>query len=194
MSGGDPVCSRCKSNSSLMWQRDSEGAVVCLECHTAEKEAKTLPLRMGNSPSQLLQRASVLSRASPGPCRSQYRVESLQGEPQGPTREQRQSSSSNNNNSSPHPRPLCLKTQTLLESPHQFLFLLCNPLQRTLTPPLPPPALLLWHPTNNQTSLTRPPLLLPLQRETPVFPLQRGVGGVCGKAHQCVQQKTSHMF
>ena len=37
----DPVCARCKSTSSLMWQRDSEGAVVCLDCHTAEKVAKS---------------------------------------------------------------------------------------------------------------------------------------------------------
>ena len=35
----DPVCTRCKTTSSLIWQRDQKGAVICLECHSTEKSA-----------------------------------------------------------------------------------------------------------------------------------------------------------
>lgn len=34
-----PVCSNCKATSSLMWHRNKSGAILCLECHNAEKAA-----------------------------------------------------------------------------------------------------------------------------------------------------------
>lgn len=29
-----PVCARCKVTSSLMWEKNKEGEVLCLECHS----------------------------------------------------------------------------------------------------------------------------------------------------------------
>ncbi len=39
VSTNDPVCARCKGTSSMIWQRDQRGAVICLDCHAAEKAA-----------------------------------------------------------------------------------------------------------------------------------------------------------
>ena len=36
-----PVCTNCKVTSSLMWQRSKNGAILCLECHNAEKTTKS---------------------------------------------------------------------------------------------------------------------------------------------------------
>lgn len=48
MSESDPVCSRCNVTSSVLWQRDQQGSIVCLECHTKEK-ASTLRTDSGES-------------------------------------------------------------------------------------------------------------------------------------------------
>lgn len=37
----EPVCTRCKVTSCLVWQRDKGGAIICLDCQAAEKSAKT---------------------------------------------------------------------------------------------------------------------------------------------------------
>ena len=37
----EPVCTRCKVTSCLVWQRDKDGAIICLDCQAAEKTAKT---------------------------------------------------------------------------------------------------------------------------------------------------------
>ena len=51
MSDCEPVCSRCKVTSSLMWQRDKGGAILCLDCHTAAKNAKSSPAPSSSSSS-----------------------------------------------------------------------------------------------------------------------------------------------
>jgi len=40
LSGKDPACSRCHATSSAVWQRDSEGGIICLDCRAAENAAK----------------------------------------------------------------------------------------------------------------------------------------------------------
>ena len=42
-SSEDPVCSRCGANSSLIWQRDQKGAIICLNCHSMEKSVSKTP-------------------------------------------------------------------------------------------------------------------------------------------------------
>ena len=32
--GEEPVCSRCKASNSLMWQKNKEGEVLCLQCYS----------------------------------------------------------------------------------------------------------------------------------------------------------------
>ena len=33
----EPVCARCKVTSSLMWEKNKEGEVLCLECHSSTR-------------------------------------------------------------------------------------------------------------------------------------------------------------
>lgn len=40
---GRPVCTRCKVTSSLMWQRDRDGAIICLDCQAANKKTTNAP-------------------------------------------------------------------------------------------------------------------------------------------------------
>ena len=45
MSESEPVCTRCQATSSVLWQRDQQGAIICLDCHTAEKTKSDAALR-----------------------------------------------------------------------------------------------------------------------------------------------------
>ena len=45
----DPVCSKCKGTSSLIWQRDQKGEIICLDCHAAEKAASKSFLSLSNA-------------------------------------------------------------------------------------------------------------------------------------------------
>lgn len=49
-----PECVKCKSTSSLMWQRNQSGATLCLDCHTQEKKTRLSksPQRSGSSTSE----------------------------------------------------------------------------------------------------------------------------------------------
>ena len=38
---GGPECVRCKSTSSMMWQRNQSGAILCLDCHAQEKRTRS---------------------------------------------------------------------------------------------------------------------------------------------------------
>ena len=38
-----PVCARCETTSSLMWNKSDEGTILCLECHRSEKSASKAP-------------------------------------------------------------------------------------------------------------------------------------------------------
>lgn len=52
----EPVCERCRSTSSLIWQRDQKGEVICLDCHATEKTASKASANLSSvtsdSPSQ----------------------------------------------------------------------------------------------------------------------------------------------
>lgn len=54
MAQRNPVCSKCKATSSLMWHKSPNGSIICLDCQTAEKKANS------SSP-QSTRSASVLS-------------------------------------------------------------------------------------------------------------------------------------
>ncbi len=41
MSQRNPTCVKCKATSSLMWQKSSNGTLICLDCQTAEKKANS---------------------------------------------------------------------------------------------------------------------------------------------------------
>ena len=40
-SDSGPECVRCKSTSSMMWQRNQSGAILCLDCHSQEKRTRS---------------------------------------------------------------------------------------------------------------------------------------------------------
>lgn len=57
MAQRNPVCTKCKATSSLMWHKTPSGSIICLDCQTAEKKANS------SSP-QSTRSASVLSDTS----------------------------------------------------------------------------------------------------------------------------------
>ena len=62
MSECDPVCVRCGVTSSLMWHRDQEGAVICLDCHRTQKAAQSA-LTSSESPTSSLKKDSLKPHA-----------------------------------------------------------------------------------------------------------------------------------
>lgn len=53
-----PVCSRCKVTSSLIWKRDNDGSIICLDCQTSEKAAKQIPPWKGEGEPHITGKAS----------------------------------------------------------------------------------------------------------------------------------------
>ena len=45
----EPVCAQCKVTSSLMWEKNKEGEVLCLECHSNSRQELPASGGAGNS-------------------------------------------------------------------------------------------------------------------------------------------------
>ena len=60
----DPVCSRCKTTSSLMWHKNKEGEILCLACNSEPKASpSTISERQQQQPQQ---QATATPTSGPG--------------------------------------------------------------------------------------------------------------------------------